>query len=77
MSLQEFLNANPVDGITDDVPVSYRFVDKDKKPLLFTIKAMTDVEFNDLRKACTAIKKGRKVEFVHSDSTCRRLFGTR
>ncbi|MEC0234462.1 XkdN-like protein [Paenibacillus kribbensis] len=63
MSLQEFLNANLVDGITDEVAVSHRFMDKDEKPLLFTIKAMTDVEFNDLRKACTAIKKGRKVEF--------------
>ncbi|MEK3788748.1 phage tail assembly chaperone [Paenibacillus sp. FSL K6-1230] len=64
MSLQEFLNANPVDGgITDEVVVSHRFVGKDKKPLPFTIKAMTDADFNDLRKACMTIKKGRKVEF--------------
>ncbi|MEK5235466.1 XkdN-like protein [Paenibacillus sp. FSL L8-0470] len=63
MNLQDFLNANPVDGLTEEVAVSPRFKDKDGKPLLFKIKAMTDAEFNDLRKGCTNVRKGQKIEF--------------
>jgi len=63
MSLQDFLNAHPVDGLTDEVAISPRFKDAEGKQLLFKIKAMTDAEFNDLRKSCTSMKKNRKVEF--------------
>lgn len=63
MSLQEFLNENPVDGLTDEVVVSSRFKDKEGKVLSFKIKAMTDQEFNETRKSCTIPKKGRKFEF--------------
>lgn len=63
MSLQDFLNANPVDNLTEEVIVSKRFKDKDGKLLKFKIKAMTNAEFDEIRKAATTVKKGRKVEF--------------
>lgn len=62
-ALQDFLNANLVDGITDEVVISDRFKDGNGKLLKFKIKAMTNREFDDIRKRCTEIKKGRKVEF--------------
>jgi len=63
MSLQEFLNSNPVDNLTDDVVVSPRFKGADGTVLTFKIKAMTSAEFNELQKACTTVRKGRKIEF--------------
>lgn len=63
MSLQEFLNANPVDDITDEVVVSRRFKDKDGNLLRFKIRAMTNRTFDDLRKRFTRMGKGRKVDF--------------
>lgn len=63
MSLQDFLNANPVDNLTEDVVVSPRFKDKSGAFLKFRIKAMTTQEFDEIRKASTIVKKGRKVEF--------------
>lgn len=63
MSLQEFLNTHPVDELTDEVAVSSRFTDNDGKLLLFKIKAMTGQEFEDIRRACSTVKKNRKVEF--------------
>lgn len=63
MNLQEFLNANPVDNLTEEVSVSPRFKDEAGNPLKFVIKAMTNQEFEDIRKASTEIRKGRKVEF--------------
>jgi hypothetical protein len=63
MSLQEFLNDNPVDNLTEDVVVSPRFKGKDGNLLKFTIKAMTSQEFEEIRKSAMQIKKGRKVEF--------------
>lgn len=63
MSLQDFLNSNLVTNLTEEVAVSPRFIDKDGKILKFKIKTMSNHEFNDLRKACTEVKKNRKVEF--------------
>ncbi|MDR3238807.1 MAG: hypothetical protein LBT44_01800 [Clostridiales bacterium] len=66
MTLQEFLNHNTVDGLTADVPVSSRFIDEAGKPMLFKIKAMTQNEFDALRKRCTKImfERGQqKTEF--------------
>ncbi|KZS45700.1 XkdN-like protein [Paenibacillus glucanolyticus] len=63
MNLQDFLNANPVDNLTEDVSISPRFKDEKGNPLKFTIKAMTPGEFEDIRKKATQIKKGKKVEF--------------
>ncbi|MBN2980112.1 phage tail assembly chaperone [Cohnella algarum] len=61
-SLQDFLNANPVDNLTEEVVVSPRFKDQDGNPLKFRIKAMTNKVFDDLRKRHTRVK-GRKSEF--------------
>jgi len=61
--LQEFLNAHPVDNLTEEVIVSPRFKDAEGRPLKFTIKAMTSQEFEDIRKSATEIRKGRKMEF--------------
>ncbi|MGE7718046.1 phage tail assembly chaperone [Priestia megaterium] len=63
MNLQDFLNANPVDNLTEDVAISPRFKDEKGNQLKFTIKAMTPAEFEDIRKKSTQIKKGKKVEF--------------
>lgn len=63
MSLQDFLNAHPVDDLTDEVAIAPRFKDSEGNVLKFKIKAMTDSEFGDLRKACTTHRKGGKVEF--------------
>lgn len=63
MSLQDFLNANPVDNLTEEVAVSPRFKDKEGKLLKFKIKAMTSQQFDEIRKSSTEIRKGRKVEF--------------
>lgn len=62
-TLQEFLNAHPVDNLTDEVIVSPRFKDKDGNILKFKIKAMTNQTFDDLRKRYTRIGKGRKIDF--------------
>lgn len=63
MSLQDFLNANPVDGLTEEVIVSKRFKDAEGNLLKFKIKAMTSAEFEDVRKRSTTIHKKGKVEF--------------
>lgn len=63
MSLQEFLNSNPVDNLTAEVPVSKRFTDKDGKLMLFKIKPMTEREHNELSKQCTTTKSRGKTEF--------------
>ncbi|MEC0310185.1 XkdN-like protein [Paenibacillus lautus] len=63
MNLQDFLNANPVDNLTEEVAISPRFKDEKGNQLKFTIKAMTPAEFEDIRKKSTQIKKGKKVEF--------------
>lgn len=63
MSLQEFLNNNPIDNLTEEVVVSPRFKDEKGNLLKFKIKAMTGREFDDIRRSAMQIKKGRKVEF--------------
>lgn len=63
MNLQEFLNTNPVDNLTDEVAISPRFKDEKGEPLKFTIKAMMPNEFEEIRKRATQIKKGKNIEF--------------
>lgn len=59
MDLQSFLNANPVDGITEEFSLGGRFGD-----LKFKVKACSSQDFEALRKSCLIIKKGGKsVEF--------------
>lgn len=70
MTLQDFLNAHPVDNLTEEVVVSDRFKDADGNVLKFKIKAMTNPEFDELRKRSTEIKKNRKIEFDVSKFNC-------
>lgn len=63
MSLQDFLNANPIDGLTEEVTVSKRFKDAEGNLLKFKIKAMTGPEFEEVRRRSTTIQKKGKVEF--------------
>lgn len=62
-TLQDFLNSNPVEGLTEDVAVSSRFKDADGNLLKFKIKAMSGPEFEDIRKRSTTILKKGKVDF--------------
>ncbi|WP_168120963.1 XkdN-like protein [Paenibacillus sp. HB172176] len=65
-TLQEFLNSNPIDNLTAEIAISDRFKDKAGKLLKFKIKAMTNDEFDEIRKRATQMdfKKGKKnVEF--------------
>lgn len=62
-TLQQFLNTNPIDNLTEEVIVSPRFKDAEGNVLKFKVKAMNSREFEEIRKAATVIRKGRKVEF--------------
>lgn len=70
MTLQDFLNAHTVDNLTEEVVVSDRFKDAEGNVLKFKIKAMTNPEFDELRKRSTEIKKNRKIEFDVSKFNC-------
>ena len=61
-SLQEFLNCNPVDNLTEEVVISDRFKDKDGNLLKFKIRAMTNDEFEEIRKKATKmdLRKGKR-----------------
>lgn len=61
-SLQAFLNANPVDNLTQEVVISDRFQDSDGNLLKFKIKAMTNEEFEAARKKAMKLnlQKGKK-----------------
>ncbi|TNJ68228.1 XkdN-like protein [Paenibacillus hemerocallicola] len=61
-TLQDFLNSNPVDNVTDDVAISDRFRDADGNLLKFTIRAMKGNTFEDIRKKSMNIRKNGKVE---------------
>lgn len=63
MNLQDFLNANPVENLTEEVAISPRFKNEQGNPLKFMIKAMTPAEFEEIRKKATQIKKGKNIEF--------------
>lgn len=62
MSLQEFLNANPIDNLTEEVVISDRFKDKDGKLLKFQIRVMNSRELGEYRKRAVKITKGKKYE---------------
>ena len=68
-NLQDFLNSNPVGGVTSEVAVSPRFMDEDGKPMLFTIRAMSQEEFEANRKRATRISVERGVQKVEFDSS--------
>lgn len=62
-TLQDFLNENLVNGLTDEVVISPRFKDKEGKLLKFKIKALSSPEFESIRKRCMTIGKKGKVDF--------------
>lgn len=61
-TLQDFLNANLVDNLIQEVVISDRFKDHDGKLLKFKIKAMTNDEFEAARKKAMKLnlQKGKK-----------------
>lgn len=61
-TLQEFLNTHPIDGIVEEVIISDRFKNAEGKLFKFRIKAMSNKDFDDIRKKAMEIKKNRKVE---------------
>lgn len=69
MSLQEFLNNNPVEGATTEVVISQRFRDENGKLMPFKIKAMTQDNFEALRKRATKISVERNNQKVEFDSS--------
>lgn len=62
-ALQDFLNANTIDNLTAEVPVSERFKDENGNIMKFKIKALTDNEYENARKASTKIGRKGKVDF--------------
>ncbi|WP_138751800.1 phage tail assembly chaperone [Paenibacillus sinopodophylli] len=63
MSLQDFLNQNVVDGVTDEVAISDRFKDNEGNLYKFKIKAMSGDDFNSIQKRSTTVGKRNKVDF--------------
>lgn len=62
--LQQFLNANPVAGLTTEVIISDRFKDENGNILKFKIRSISAAEFEEIRKKAMTIKNGGKdVEF--------------
>lgn len=59
-TLQEFLNANPVDNLTAEVVVSDRFKDSEGNILKFKIRAMSGDEFEECRKKSMTITGGKR-----------------
>ncbi|MBP1906804.1 hypothetical protein J2Z32_003468 [Paenibacillus turicensis] len=62
-TLQDFLNDNLVNGLTDEVAISPRFKDSAGNLLKFKIKALSNTEFESIRKRCMTIGKKGKVDF--------------
>lgn len=63
MSLQKFLNSNPVDNITKEVPISPRLKDEATGEYFKAkIRAVTDTEMEAYRKGAMNIKKNGEVE---------------
>lgn len=63
MSLTEFLLANPVNDITQEVVVSKRLKDENGEMFKFKIKPMLHEEYLSYQEQCSQIKKGGKFEF--------------
>eukprot|EP01113_Clastostelium_recurvatum_P028393 TRINITY_DN34366_c0_g1_i1.p3 TRINITY_DN34366_c0_g1~~TRINITY_DN34366_c0_g1_i1.p3 ORF type:complete len:136 (-),score=4.75 TRINITY_DN34366_c0_g1_i1:10-417(-) len=62
MNLQDFLNSNPIDGLTDEVAISDRFKDKDGKLMRFKIRVMNSRELGEYRKKAMKVRKNKDVE---------------
>lgn len=59
-TLQEFLNANPIDNLTDEVPVSDRLKDKDGNLYKFKIQVMSSEALGQYRKKAMKIDQKKK-----------------
>lgn len=60
--LQDFLNENPVEGLTTEVAIADRFRDKKGDLLKFKIRAFTGDELSFYRKVCvTKDEKGKTI----------------
>lgn len=57
MTLQQFLNQNPVDKITKEIVVSDRFKNENGDILKFKIKAMTLSQFEDIKNKASFLNK--------------------
>lgn len=62
-ALTDFLLANPVDTITEDVVVSKRIKDTQGNLLKFTIKPMLNEQYLEYQNQCTIPKRHGKVDF--------------
>jgi len=62
-ALTDFLLANPVNTIEEEVVVSKRLKDADGNLLKFKIKPMLNEEYLEYQNQCTVPKKGGKIEF--------------
>lgn len=69
-ALQDFLNENTIENITEEVVISDRFKDKDGNILKFKIKAMTEDEYEEARRSATRIGKKGKVDFDEKKFNC-------
>lgn len=64
-TLQQFLNRNPIDNLTEEVVISDRFRDEDGQLMKFTIRAMSADDMASYQKRAMKINpksKDRKVE---------------
>lgn len=61
MNLQEFLNQNKVDGLQDEVVISKRLSNPETGELYkFTIRALTEKEYEGARSEATTLPRKRK-----------------
>lgn len=66
MSLQDFLNANPIDGLTDEVVISDRFKDANGALLKFKIRVANSEELGNYRKKSMKVDAKKKTVEVDS-----------
>lgn len=57
MTLQQFLNQNPVDGIIKEIIVSDRFRDENGNIMKFKIRAMTLSQLEDIKNKASFLNK--------------------
>jgi hypothetical protein len=62
-ALTDFLLANPVDTLTEEVVVSKRIKDEEGNLLKFKVKPMLNEEYLEYQNQCTVPKKGGKIDF--------------
>lgn len=66
--LQKFLNTNPIDGLTEEVPISDRFKDEKGDLLKFKIKVMSSTDLGEYRKKAMKFNPKNKNSKVEVDT---------